>query len=560
MMYMIIDGIKCEFENARNVLEVALHNGIEIPNLCYCEILSTFGGCRLCVVENERGGIEAACTMIPRDGMSIRTNTAKLREYRRGILELLLESHNTECATCAKSGKCKLQEYAKRYGVTNVKAGDYCPQPVDDSSHSIVLDPSKCILCGKCVRMCNEIQDVQALDFMNRGNDTFVSGGIDTKLADTNCVGCGQCAAVCPTGAITLKNDIAKVWSAIHDSGKKVAVQIAPAVRFGLIEEFGMAATQPVMGKIVTALKLMGVDYVFDSSLCAYQTVIEEAEEFAAKRGKGTFFSSYCPGWVKHIETEYPKLVPQLATAGSPMEICGALIREKFADEDVVSVAILSCSAAKIEAQRKELVKNGKQLVDVVLTTQELIKMIREYGMTFTALPDTPTDNFFAQVVGKDCKTPISLKIDPEKCIGCTKCAKRCPVGAITGTIKQPHSIDMDKCIRCRTCMLSCAKGAIYQAPSEAGLKVAVANGLARADDLIEKMLHGEAEYDFVEVMACPSGCFGGGGQPEGCIFMKPERHNGSFELDYQIPEQRTDLIDVKDLVKGREKELFHVR
>lgn len=560
MSHIIIDGIKCEYDNARNVLEVALKNGIEIPNLCYCESLSAYGGCRLCIIENERGGVEAACTVVPKDGMKIKTNTAQLREFRQGIIELLLSSHNADCASCSKSDKCKLKEYAQRYGVKVKASTEYCTEPIDDSSPAIVRDPSKCILCGKCVRACGEIQNVKAIDFMFRGHKSFISCGEAVSLADSNCVSCGHCAAVCPTGAIAIKSGIAELWAAIHDSGKKLAVQIAPAVRIGLAEEFGIPATQPVMGKIVTALKLMGTDFVFDTAACAYQTQIEEAEDFAEKHKAGTVFSSYCPAWVRHVECDHPELSSQLSSAGSPMEVCGALIREKFSEDNVVSAAVMSCTAAKSEAERETLVKNGKKLVDIVLTTTELAKMIREYGINFSALPDTPCDNFFAQVTGEGrCKTPVALRIDPDKCVGCTKCAKRCPVGAISGQVKKAHIIDMDKCIRCRTCKLGCPKDAIFEETNIDGLKVAVINGLANADRLLARLESGEEKYDFVEVMACPKGCPGGAGQPESCIFGKQDKSAGLFELEYEYPTNNAELVNVRDFVKGREKELFRV-
>lgn len=562
MSYMIIDGIKCEYEDARNVLEVALMNGINIPNLCYCTALSTYGGCRLCVIENERGGVEAACTMVPKDGMSVKTNTAQLREFRRGIIGLMLDSHRSECTTCSKSGKCKLQEYAKRYGVTQSVQNGYCTEPIDDSSYSIVRDPSKCILCGKCVRVCNEIQNVKAIEFVNRGDQAFVSCGFEgMKLADTNCTGCGQCAAICPTGAITIKSSVSEMWKAIHAEGKKVAVSVAPAVRNGLAKEFGIPVTQPVMGKIVSALRLLGVDYVFDAALCAYQTVIEEAEEFAArdKSNKLPVFSSYCPAWVKHVENDHPELKGQLSTAGSPMEICAAIVRDKFKDENLCNVAVMSCAAAKAEAERPQLIKDGKKLVDIVLTTQELAAMIREHGMTFSALPNTPCDNFFAQVTGNDTQGPVAVRINPNKCVGCSKCARCCPVGAISGNIKEAHVIDTDKCIRCRLCKLGCPKDAIENV-SNPEMNAITVNGLANADKLIEKILAGEERYDFVEVMACPLGCPGGAGQPESFVFNKPDRIVDTFDVDYTRPEEDDGLESVSELIGGREKELFHVK
>ncbi len=381
MKHMIIDGISCEFENERNVLEVAKKHHIDIPNLCYCESLSIYGGCRLCVVENERGAVEAACSMQPKDGLVIKTNTARLRKHRQMILELLLAGHRAECTTCEKSGKCKLQTYARRYNVTNIRfANEYCKLPIDDSSPSIVRDPSKCILCGKCVRMCSEIQNIHAVDFAERGIETYISCGFDNRLADTKCVGCGQCAAVCPTGAIVVKNEISKLWAAIYDSTKKVAVQVAPAVRVGIGEEFGMSASQPVMGKIVTALKMLGADYVFDTSLTADLTIMEESAEFMNKLKTGAklpMFTSCCPGWIKHVENMHPHLMPQVSTCGSPMEMFGAILRQHYTDDELYSVAIMPCTAKKAEAARPELVKDGERLIDLVLTTQELAKMIK---------------------------------------------------------------------------------------------------------------------------------------------------------------------------------------
>lgn len=551
MKHMIIDGISCEFENARNVLEVAQANHIDIPNLCYCESLSIYGGCRLCVVENERGGVEAACSMIPRDGMVIKTNTARLRKHRQMILELLLAGHRAECTTCEKSGKCKLQTYARRYNVTNIRfANEYCKLPIDDSSPALIRDPSKCILCGKCVRMCSEVQNIHAVDFAERGIETYISCGFDNKLADTKCVSCGQCAAVCPTGAIVIKNQVADLWKAIYDSAKKVAVQVAPAVRVGIGEEFGIPASQPVMGKIVTALKMLGADYVFDTSLTADLTIMEESAEFLKKLKNGDklpLFTSCCPGWIKHVENMHPELMPQVSTCGSPMEMFGALLRQYYTDEELYSVAIMPCTAKKAEAERPELVKDGERLIDLVLTTQELARMISEAGIDFANLPDSEPDQPFADYTGAGVIFGVTG--------GVTEAVVRHVIGAAT-------TEKISDIAECGVRGLDGIK-AFEVTAGELTLRIAVVSGLGNADKLIRKIESGEDSFHFVEVMACPNGCIGGGGQPPACQKQKKLRNEGIFtadeDCDLRSSEQNPALEGVYGLLRGRAHELLHV-
>ncbi len=551
MKHMIIDGISCEFENERNVLELAQKNHIDIPNLCYCESLSIYGGCRLCVVENERGGIEAACSMIPKDGMSIKTNTARLRKHRQMILELLLAGHRSECTTCEKSEKCKLRAYAQRYNVTNIRFPvDYPKLPIDDSSPSIIRDPSKCILCGKCVRMCSEVQNIHAVDFAERGIEAYITCGFDNKLADTDCVACGQCAAVCPTGALVIRNEVSKLWTAIYDPSKKVAVQVAPAVRVGIGEEFGLPASQPVMGKITTALKMLGVDYVFDTSLTADLTIMEESAEFLNKLKNGDklpLFTSCCPGWIKHVENRHPHLMPQVSTCGSPMEMFGAVLRQYYTEDELYSVAIMPCTAKKAEAARPELVKDGERLIDLVLTTQELARMIKEAGIDFAHLPDSAPDDPFAEYTGAGV------------IFGVTGGVTEAVIRHVLGTVTSEQIADVAECgVR----GLDGIK-AFEVTAGDVKLKIAVANGLGNADKLIEKIESGEEFFHFVEIMACPGGCIGGGGQPEACLAQKKLRNRGIFAADEQCTlrssEQNTDLDGVYTLLRGRAHELLHV-
>lgn len=551
MKNMIIDGVSCSFDKERNVLEVARKNGIDIPSLCYCENLSIYGGCRLCLVETERGGLDTACTIVPKDGMVIKTNSEKVRRQRRLLLELLLANHNEDCATCDKSDKCKLREYTHRYGVSKPRFEvEYDKTPIDNSSPSIVRDPSKCVMCGQCVRMCNEVQNIHAIDFSKRGKYVSVGCGFGDVLADTKCVGCGQCAAVCPTGALIVKNETRKMWKFIDDKNKKVVVQIAPAVRVGIGEEFGIPANVPVVGKIVTALKRLGADVVYDTSLTADLTIMEESAEFMHKLETGAklpMFTSCCPGWIKHIEKTYPDIMPQVSTCGSPMEMFGALIRQFHKDEDVYSVAIMPCTAKKAEAARPELEKDGKRLIDLVLTTQELARMIKEAGIDFKNLPDTEPDKPFAEYTGAGVIFGVTG--------GVTEAVIRHVLADKSGeTIAQVA--------QCGVRGLEGVKAFEVKA-GDVSLRIAVVSGLGNTDKLIEKVKSGEEFFHFIEVMACPNGCIGGGGQPPASNARKAERYDGLFNADEECvlrsSDLNPDLEKVYEIVGDRAHELFHI-
>ena len=550
---MVIDGIECPFTNERNVLEVARKNGIDIPTLCYCENLSIYGGCRLCLVENEKGVLDAACSMQPRDGLKVFTHSAKVLASRKMTLQLLMTSHRADCITCEQSGRCKLQEYAHRYNVEERPFGDntYSRERLDVSSPCITRDPSKCILCGLCVRMCSEIQNVGAIDFTHRGKRAYVAPGFGKMLSETKCVGCGQCAAVCPTGAITINRQIPEMWKMLHDRTKRVVVQFAPSVRVGLAEEFGMPADVPVTGKLVTALRRLGVDVVYDTNISADLTIMEESAEFMEKLKSGAklpMFTSCCPGWIQHVEKAHPHLMPQVSTCGSPMEMLGALIRQEFKDADVYSVAIMPCTAKKFEAKRPELEKDGKRLIDLVLTTDELARMIKEAGIDFKNLPDSEPDAPLGHYTGAGVIFGVTG--------GVTE--------AVIRRVLDDASPDTLKTIaECGVRGLEGIKAFEVQA-GELKLRIAVANGLANADRLIAKIESGEEKFDFVEVMACPKGCIGGGGQPAADNARKAERCTAIFRADeaceLKIPQQNPDLGYIYDeLLRGRAHDLLHI-
>ena len=558
MGIMTIDGMPVEFTDEKNILSVIRKAGIDMPTLCYHSELSIYGACRLCTVEDDKGKTFASCSEQPRDGMVIYTNTPRLMRYRKVILELLLASHNRDCTTCVKSGSCRLQELAYRMRVHFVRFPNTKPvHERDFSSPAVVRDPNKCILCGDCVRVCADTQGVNAIDFAYRGTNAMVKPAFNKKLAETNCVNCGQCRVVCPTGAITIKTNMEPVWDALADPNTIVVAQIAPAVRVALGDAFGAQKGENVMGKIVSVMHRMGFDEVYDTTYGADLTVMEEGKEFLERLSSGEnlpLFTSCCPAWVKFLEDKYPDMKKNLSTCRSPMAMFGAVIREYYRDPEklggkkLVSVAVMPCTAKKQEILRPESTTNGIQDVDYVLTTSELAIMTRMTGVVFDELEIEAAD------------IPFGIGSGGGVIFGVT--------GGVTEAVLRSLLPGHDRA------GMNALKHSGVRGPD--GLKeitmpyngreirVAVVNGLANADRLIQRIRSGEAHYDLVEVMACRRGCVMGGGQPTGAgPRTRAARMKGLYDSDVNTQIKKSDenptILALYDgLLKGREHRLLH--
>lgn len=551
---MLIDNMPVEIAGEKNILAVIRKAGIDLPTFCYYSELSVYGACRMCVVEDKWGDIHAACSTPPKAGMEVRTNTPRLRKYRRMILELFLANHCRDCTTCEKNGKCKLQELARRFGINKVRFANTAGEPeLDTSSLCIVRDKSKCILCGDCVRMCDEVQNVGAIDFAFRGSKMKVSPAFDEPIGSTRCVGCGQCAAVCPTGAIVVRDDTARLWQDLSDKDAKVVVQIAPAVRVGIGKEFGLAEGENAMGRIVAALRRMGFDEVFDTSTGADLTVLEEAGEFIArvqKGGKLPLFTSCCPAWVQYAEKNYPELMENISTCKSPMQMFASVLREHYSHSNrrLVNVAVMPCTAKKYEAARAEFTENGARNVDYVITTQELARMIREAGIVFSEIEPEAVDMPFGAVSGAGVIFGVT--------------------GGVTEAVIRRIADDKSMA-SLRAIAFTGVRG--LQGVKEAAVdfagrevKIAIVSGLKNADALIRKMASGEVRYDFIEVMACPGGCIAGAGQPVTDGEGKRRRSAGLYESDRMSNIKRSEENPVimalyGGLLKGKVHKLLHV-
>ena len=552
--YMTIDGIPVEIENEKNILELCRKIGIKMPTFCYHSELSVYGACRMCMVENERGGLDAACSTPPKAGMSVKTNTERLRRYRKNILELLLANHCRDCTVCENNNKCKLQDLAMRFNIEGVRFPNRAKSTKgeDTSSVCITRDAGKCILCGDCVRVCNEIQKVGAIDFAHRGSKMTISTAFGIPIAESPCVGCGQCAAVCPTGAIVVKNDVAKVWKAIDNPDVKTTVQIAPAVRVAIGKELDLPEGENVFGKIVAALRRMGFDEVYDTTLGADLTVIEETAEFISRLEKDEnlpLITSCCPGWVQFCEKKFPEFLPNVSTCKSPMEMMAAILKDqnKTAEKKMFHVAIMPCTAKKFEAAREEFRQECGPDVDAVITTQELILMIKESGIMFNMLQPEAVD------------MPLSITSGAGVIFGVT--------GGVTEAVLRRVSEN-----KSRGALLTVANAGqrgsegVKEFTVPAGdkeLKIAVVSGLGNADAVLKRVKAGE-HFDFIEIMACPGGCVNGGGQPYGGRDAAKARTAGLYQVDLLRSIRRSEENPILDsvydnIIKGRAHELLHV-
>lgn len=523
-----INNIPVEVEKGTTILNAAKEIGIKIPTLCYLDGLQNPGSCRLCVVE-----VEGAATLLPAciteatEGMKIKTNSKRVRSARKVLLELILSSHPWECNTCDRNQDCELQTLAEEYGIREVRfQADIVKLPLDTSTPGIVRDPNKCILCRRCVVACQEVQKVSTLGPRYRGFDTIIGPGMVDMLNDAVCVQCGQCAAVCPVGAISECDDTEKVWEVLEDPTKFVVVQTAPAIRAALGECFDMPPGTLVKGRMVTALRRLGFDQVFDTNFAADLTIIEEGHELLTRLKKKLvdndedtklpMFTSCSPGWINYMEHFYPELMDNVSTCKSPQQMFGAVAKTYFADkigkkkEDMVVVSIMPCTAKKFECSRDEMTDSGTRDVDYVLTTRELGKMVKQAGIDFANLPDGAMD------------APLGISTGAADIFantgGVMEAALRTAYEVVTGKnlpFDKLHVTPVQGLEGVKEAQLT-IKGALPEWKFLEGvtLKVAVAHGLGNANKVIESILKGEKEYHFIEIMTCPGGCIGGGGQP----------------------------------------------
>lgn len=530
-----IDGVEVSVDKGTTVLEAARQIGIKIPSLCHLKDINKPASCRVCVVE-VGPRLLASCALEAAEGMEVKTNTQKVREARKTVVQLLLSNHKRECTSCSRSENCELQTISKDLNIRDIAyEGEIAASEIDNSSASIVRDNEKCISCGRCIAVCSKVQTVNAIGWAKRGFDTIVTSAYEKPLGETACINCGQCIMACPVGALTEKENIKDVWTAIADPNTHVVVQTAPAVRVGLGEEFGLPMGTRVTGKMVAALRRMGFDNVFDTDFAADLTIMEEGTELISRLGSGDnlpLMTSCCPGWVKFVEHNYPEMLDNLSTCKSPHQMEGAVIKTYFAEKmninpkNIYVVSIMPCVGKKFEGQREELSHNGLQDIDAVLTTRELAQMIKETGIDFAKLEDEQFDNPLGESTGAGVIFGATG--------GVAEAALRTVFEITAG--EELDTIDYEV-VR----GIQGVKEARIELPNGKVINAAVVHGLGNARKVLDMIKSGEKKIDFIEVMSCPGGCVNGGGQP---IVNPAEIEN----IDVMVERAKAIYAEDKDL------------
>ena len=566
---LTIDGIQVSVDEGTTILDAASKLNIHIPTLCYHEDLCVAGNCRVCVVEQENSRtLPAACAMPVAEGMLIHTNSGKVRVARKHIVELLLSEHNADCTKCYKNGICELQSLASQMLTGDHMFLDLVPDKrytIDRFNSAIIKDDSRCIRCKRCVRTCEELQSVSALGVAYRGNKMKISTFFEHPLFEVVCTNCGQCVNRCPTGALIERNYVDQVWDAIYDTSKHVVVQTAPAVRIALGETLGFAPGKIVTGKMVTALKRLGFDAVLDTDFAADLTIIEEGHELLERlksalvdkdpRVALPMATSCSPGWVKFLEHTFPELLPNLSTCKSPQQMFGALVKTYYAKKkkldpkNVVSVSIMPCTAKKFEADRPEMRSSGYKDVDYVLTTRELAIMITQAGLEFEKLPDSHFDS----IMGASTGAAVIFGTTG----GVMEAAIRTVYELVTGRDVPFEDLNITPVrgtegeVREATLLITKTKPE-FRFLEGVELKCVVANGLAYAKQVMQNVKDGTASYHFIEIMACPGGCLGGGGQPIPTNKeIRAKRKEAIYKEDMGMPLRKShDNPDVQEIYK----------
>ena len=541
MINLTIDDIPVSVPEGTTILEAAKQAGIKIPTLCYLKGINEIGSCRVCIVEIKGArALQASCVYPVTEGLVVYTNSPKVRRARRATVELILSSHERKCLTCVRNRNCELQTLAEELGIDDIRfEGENVHHEIDDLSPSIVRDNNKCILCRRCVSVCKNVQTVSVIDSAYRGINTRIGSAFDMSLADVPCVNCGQCIVACPVGALHEKEEINDVWDALADETKHVVVQTAPAVRAGLGEEFGLEMGTPVTGKMVSALRKLGFDKVFDTDFGADLTIMEEGTELLNRiqnGGKLPMITSCSPGWIKFCEHFFPEFIPNLSSCKSPHQMFGAILKSYYAQQmgidpkNIYVVSVMPCSSKKFESKRPEMEVGGLEDVDSVITTRELAKMIKQAGIQFNKLEDGEFD------------VPFGIGSGAGVIFGATGGVMEAALRTVKELVEHK---DLDKI------EFDAVRGTegIKTASVDIGgtaVNVAVAHGLANARKLLNDIKAGKANYHFIEIMACPGGCVTGGGQPIVDSFTRSEvdvkklRAKALYTEDQNLPVRKS--------------------